>query len=114
MDQGGQPVLRSGMAYLDRLGLAAKQGLPAPRPPFLWRLYRFWKEWNVSPLELLCPEWALGSPPYSSSKVETIFCYIDDCEITLSMIPMTMRILHTVITVVMPNLLWFCQPQIKV
>ena len=41
--------------YLDQAEAASKVGgAPAP-PPHVWRLYRLWKEWGVSPLELM--EW---------------------------------------------------------
>ena len=41
--------------YLDQAEAAAYTEQPAPATPFMWRLYRLWKEWGVSPLELL--EW---------------------------------------------------------
>lgn len=39
--------------YLDQAEAASKVGGPAPPPPYVWRLYRLWKEWGVSPLELM-------------------------------------------------------------
>jgi hypothetical protein len=41
--------------YLDLAEAAANTGQPAPQTPWIWRLYRLWREWGVSPLELL--EW---------------------------------------------------------
>jgi len=39
--------------YLDQAEAAARTNRPAPATPFVWRLYRLWKTWGVSPLELL-------------------------------------------------------------
>jgi hypothetical protein len=39
--------------YLDQAEAARKTVQPAPNAPFTWRLYRLWKEWGVSPLELI-------------------------------------------------------------
>ena len=44
--------------YLDQAEAAAYTEQPAPATPFMWRLYRLWREWGVSPLELL--EWPTG------------------------------------------------------
>jgi hypothetical protein len=41
--------------YLDQAEAAAYTEQPTPATPFIWRLYRLWREWGVSPLELL--EW---------------------------------------------------------
>jgi hypothetical protein len=40
---------------MDQVEAARKTGQPAPDAPFIWRLYRLWKEWGVWPLEFI--EW---------------------------------------------------------
>ena len=39
--------------YLDLAQAAANTGQSPPPAPWIWRLYRLWREWGVSPLELL-------------------------------------------------------------
>jgi hypothetical protein len=39
--------------YLDLAEAAKNTDRPAPSAPFIWRLYRLWKAWGVSPLELM-------------------------------------------------------------
>ena len=41
--------------YLDQAEAALRVGGSSSPPPYVWRLYRLWKEWGVSPLELM--EW---------------------------------------------------------
>ena len=41
--------------YLDLAEAAANTGQAPPAVPWIWRLYRLWREWGVSSLELL--EW---------------------------------------------------------
>ena len=39
--------------YLDLAEAARNTDRPAPPAPFMWRLYRLWKAWGISPLELM-------------------------------------------------------------
>ena len=58
MGAGGKRVDRLVVGlhdYLDQAEAASKVGAAARPPPYVWRLYRLWKEWGVSPLELM--EW---------------------------------------------------------
>ena len=45
-------AMRAGLTR-DEVCQAVRAGQPAPDAPFIWRLYRLWKEWGVSPLELI-------------------------------------------------------------
>jgi hypothetical protein len=51
-EKSREPIVLQSRDYLDRAEAAAKTGQPSPPAPFMWRLYRMWKAWGVSPLEL--------------------------------------------------------------
>ena len=56
MGAGGKRVDRLVVGlheYLDQAEAASRVGGASPPPPYVWRLYRLWKEWGVSPLELV-------------------------------------------------------------
>jgi hypothetical protein len=39
--------------YLDLAEAPANMGQSLPATPWIWRLYKLWRGWGVSPLELL-------------------------------------------------------------